>query len=191
MDHSTRDVTLLSGFLFDVAGEYQGRQVFHEIDGLLQGFDPRRSDVWVPMSTYNRLCEWVEQRVGSASIQRAGEAIGSRLHTQMVRDGVLVEQPTTPSALLHELQRLAGVLIRDPLGRGWQILDERPFEAVARRTQTFNCTLQEGVLRALFERAGVSSMLVEHVRCTRRGDPYCDFRASWLPPSSRPRASAR
>ncbi|HEU4536813.1 MAG TPA: hypothetical protein VFS00_21975 [Polyangiaceae bacterium] len=190
MDHSTRDVTILSGFLFDVASQYQGRQVFHEIDDLLRGFDPRRPEVWAPISTYNRVCEWVEQRVGSTSVQRAGEVIGGRLYEHIEREGLLSERPA-PGALLRELQRLAGVLIRDPHGRGWQIIEEQPYEAVARRTQTFNCTLQEGVLRALLERAGVNSVLVEHVRCTRRGDPYCDYRLSWLPPSSRSRALAR
>ncbi len=190
MDHSTRDVTLLSGFLFDVARAYRGRSIFHEIDVLLRDFDPDRPDDWVPISAYNRLCEWVEQRVGSVSIQRAGEAIAARAYGHMLREGGLGERPA-PGEVLREAERFARVLIHDPKGRGWQVLEERGFEAVVRRTQTFNCTLQEGVLRALLEQAGFASVLVEQARCVRRGDPYCDYRVSWLPPSNRPRLPPR
>lgn len=188
MDHSTHDVTLLSGFLFDVAREYRGRPIFQQIEGMLAGLDPHKPDAWVPISAYNRLCEWVEQRVGSTSIQRAGEAIVARAAPHM--HGWRGER-LEPGDLLREAERLSHVLIRDPKGRGWQLLEERPCEAVVRRTQTFNCTLQEGVLRALLERAGLVSVLIEHARCTRRGDPFCDYRLSWLPPSARPRAPAR
>lgn len=187
MDHSTRDVTLLSGFLFDVAGAYRGRPIFHEIDGMLRNFDPQRPDDWAPMSDYNRLCEWVEQRVGSVSVQRGGEAISARVHAHLLGEGAFGGRPSAGD-LLREAERLARVLIRDPKGRGWQLLEERPFEAFVRRTQTFNCTLQEGVLRALLEQGGFASVLVDHVRCVRRGDPFCDYRVSWRSPSSRPRA---
>lgn len=51
-----------------------------------------------------------------------------------------------------------------------------------RRTQTFNCRLQKGLLTSLLERTGVERAEVRQVSCTRQGADYCDFRCSFRVP---------
>ena len=53
--------------------------------------------------------------------------------------------------------------------------------AVMRRTQTFNCILQEGLLLSFVERTGVLLPKVEHKRCTRKGAEFCEYEVTWLP----------
>jgi hypothetical protein len=71
-------------------------------------------------------------------------------------------------------------MIRDPKGRGWEIVSHSPKTITMRRTQTFNCIMQEGLLLSLIERTKVESPDVEHFKCTRKGDAFCEYRLSWL-----------
>ncbi len=179
MDESTAGVTLLSGFLFDVVGEYASHPAFATLKEKTRAFDPARPEEWAPMELYNGLCTWLEKEVGTASIQRAGENIGKRAYARMIADERL-GQDATPSQILHELARVASLMIRDPKGRGWKITREELYGVRMVRTQTFNCMLQEGLLRSLVLRcASVRSVTVEHVRCTRRRDPFCEYDVRW------------
>lgn len=52
---------------------------------------------------------------------------------------------------------------------------------VMRRTQTFNCLLQEGLLLSLVERTGVLTAQVVHRSCTRKGAEFCEYEMAWKP----------
>src|SRR5262249_44169782 len=119
-----------------------------------------------PMSLYNWVCNWVEMNIGVQSIKRTGRAIGARAYDQMIKDESLGAHPT-PLEILQQLKRVASFMIQDPLGRGWEILSAAPGEIVMRRTQTFNCLLQEGLLHSLVQRTGVLMPRVDHRTCTR------------------------
>ncbi len=181
MDHSTDGVTLYAGFILDILGEYESmRPLSDPAFALARDVLGKRPDEPVPMQTYNDICDWIEQTMGPASIRAAGRAIGARVHTQMLASGGIAEG-ATPVAVLKALQRAAEIMIQDPKGRGWELLEVEERRAVMRRTQTFNCVLQEGLLPALVERTPVVSVRVDHVACVRNGDDYCDYAIQWLP----------
>jgi hypothetical protein len=86
----------------------------------------------------------------------------------------------TPADALAALARTVGTTVQDPRKRGWDILESNEGCVVIRRTQTFNCVMQEGVLLSLVEGAGATRPRVEHVRCTRRGEEFCEYEVRWL-----------
>jgi hypothetical protein len=181
VDESVEGVTLLSGFLFDVLEE------FHEMRGvcapafaMVTDLDPMATDTWVPMQLYNELCAWLEANIGRATVRRAGEAIGRRAFAAIVEAGKL-EDPT-PLAMMKSLRWAASTMIRDPKERGWEIVAAEEHKITMRRTQTFNCVLQEGLLLSLVEKCGVVMPSVVHRRCTREGDSFCEYDLTWLSP---------
>ena len=180
MNPSTKDVTLYSGFIFDVLSEYRAMErVCRPAFEMARHLDPNDPLHLAPISTYNAICDWIEKNVGVASIRDAGRAIGARVYARMVKDAKLGSAPP-PSAILHELRRVASVMIQDPLHRGWEIVEDLPRRIVIRRTQTFNCMLQEGLLLALVEKTSVLMPAARHLRCTRAGAPYCDYEVTWI-----------
>ena len=97
----------------------------------------------------------------------------------MNQSGELGEK-VSPLRILTELKAAASALIQDPLKRGWEIIEHGEHHVVMRRTQTFNCILQVTLLKSLVARTGVKGVQVNHERCTRKGDEYCDYRIRWL-----------
>ncbi|MEM1413511.1 MAG: hypothetical protein AAGH15_01355 [Myxococcota bacterium] len=179
MDDSTEGVTLLSGFVFDVLAEFEDmRRICAPAFDMAAHLDRERPGDPCPMQLYNDVCAWIENEVGAASIRRAGAAIGARAFARMSDQGQIAER--TPLAIMRALQWAADTMIQDPKGRGWEILDHQPTSLRMRRTQTFNCVLQEGLLLSMLERAEVLMPSVEHVRCTRRGDEFCEYELRWL-----------
>lgn len=179
MDHSTKDVTLLTGFIFDVLREYQHmKRVCGPAFKMAEGLDPNQTEAWCPIDIYNDICSWIEKNIGEASIRAAGIAIGNRAYANIVAQNKMKEP--TPLGMMQALKWAASTMIRDPKGRGWIILSHDDSNVVMRRTQTFNCILQEGLLLSLVERTGVEGADVEHEKCVRRGDEFCDYRVTWL-----------
>ena len=180
MDSSEDGVTLLSGFIFDVLSEYESMRhgKCAPVFKLVEGLNPEKPDEWVPMSTYNGVCNWIEENIGVASIQDAGRAIGSRAFDRMVQDGVVKLEPS-PQEILEGLKYAADVMIRDPKKRGWELRDIGAERITMRRTQTFNCQLQDGLLFSLLDRTKVLHARVQHAACTREGAEYCDYVCTW------------
>lgn len=180
MNNSTDGVTLFAGFAFDVLAEYQSMRdglcapVFKRVAHL----KPERPTDLMPMQLFNEICDWVEQNIGESSLRNAGRAIGDRAFNRMLEDGSIGAKPG-PAEILQALQKVATVMIQDPKNRGWEILSNAPNKMVMRRTQSFNCVLQEGLIRAMIERTGVMLPRTEQVHCTRRGDPFCDYEVRW------------
>ncbi len=146
---------------------------------MTQQWSEDRPTELAPMSLYNEICDWVEEHLGSASLERAGENIGDRAYAQMRSLGTISES-STPGDILLQLKHAADTMIQDPKKRGWEILKNEPNRARLRRTQTFHCILQEGLLRSLVQRAPVRSVTVSHIRCTRRGDEFCEYEVRWI-----------
>ncbi len=179
MDNSTEGVTLLTGFVFDVLKEYEHmKKTAGPIFKLAEGLDPKKTDAVCSITVYNDICTWVEQNIGIASIRKAGVAIGNRAFDNIVANQKLTKP--TPLAMMEALKWAASVMIQDPKGRGWEIVSSDDFSVLMRRTQSFNCMLQEGLLTSLAERTGVQGLDVDHVKCTRKGDPFCEYRLSWV-----------
>ncbi len=179
MDDSEDGVTLLGGFIFDVLSEYEGmRGPCAEAFAMAAHLDPAAVDAWVPISTYNRICSWIEANIGVASVRAAGRAIGNRAFERMVTDGAVPRHPT-PDQIMEGLRYVASVMVRDPKGRHWQVSKRGPGGLRMRRTQTYNCILQEGLLLSLLERTKVQRPTLVHTRCTRKGAEFCDYDLSW------------
>jgi hypothetical protein len=179
MNQSTDGVSLMTGFVFDVLAEYQNvRKLCGPAFELASGLDPARLDEWCPMQLYNDVCTWIEINVGASSIRRAGVSIGSRIHARAVAGRQI--DTADPLAMVEAVAWAATTMVRDPEGRGFEIRAREPKRIEVRRTQTFNCLLQEGLLLALVERTGVLMPSVRQIRCTRQNDEYCDYEIRWL-----------
>ncbi len=181
MNNSTQGVTLYAGFVFDLLDCFRDESSTFAapLFEMAAGLDPAEPTALVPIQLYNDMCTWIEETLGSASVRRAGIAIGNRAYDQMIKDELLAAN-ATPIEMMAELRRVASFMIQDPLERGWEILESRPGRVVMRRTQTFNCQLQDGLLLSLAKRTKVISALVDHFHCTRHGDEFCDYAVTWL-----------
>lgn len=179
MDNTTTGVTLLTGFVFDILSEYQPmKRVCGPAFDMARGLDPSKPGEWCSIEIYNAICLWIEDNIGAMSIRQAGVAIGQRVYANILAQGKLVDP--TPLAIMQALQWAASNMIRDPQGRGWEILGSDEGSVTMRRTQTFNCQMQEGLLVSLVERTGVEGADVQHYKCTKRHDDFCEYRLTWL-----------
>lgn len=178
MNESTDGVTLYAGFVLDIVGLYDGLgSVADPVREMALGLDPRRPRDVIPIALYNRACEWVESTFGEAGARDAGKRIGERSYKAILeRTG---KAALKPNEVLRELQRSARISIQDTSGRGWEILADGPRRVVLRRTQTFHCLVQEGLLLSLVDRSGAERAKVAQINCTRNGDEFCDYAVSW------------
>jgi hypothetical protein len=181
MDESTAGVTLHSAFILKVVEPFRDMErlcaPLFEMVRPLDGALPRDP---APIALYNDVCKWIEKNLGAASVRAAGHAIGKNAFERMRREGA-IDEHTIPSEALAALSRAVLVTIQDPKKRGWEIRENADGRVAMRRTQTFNCVMQEGVLLAIVAGTGVTLPRVEHVRCTRRGDEYCEYEIRWMP----------
>jgi hypothetical protein len=72
------------------------------------------------------------------------------------------------------------MMIKDPEKRGWEIVETGPKHIVMRRTQTFNSTLQFGLLDELVRKTKVVSPRVEYIKSVAEGDEFDDYKISWF-----------
>ncbi|MEO0811387.1 MAG: hypothetical protein AAFY60_00895, partial [Myxococcota bacterium] len=180
MDQSTDGVTLHAGFVFDVLAEYRSMgKVCAPVFEKVQHLSEERPDELVPIKLYNDVCEFIEETFGPASIRSAGEQVGKRVHAGMRANGLLAEDASVADTM-RALRKAADVVIHDPKKRGWELLEEGPKLLVMRRTQTFNSSLQFGLLRSLAEAAGARGLTVELVRSVKKGDEFDEYRLKWL-----------
>ena len=181
MDASTEGVTLYAGFLFSLLVPFEkNRETFAApLFEMAKDLAPDQPTALLPIARYNQMCTWIEDTLGPASLRRAGVAIGDRAYDQMTADGSLGANPT-PAEILGELKRVADLMIQDPKGRGWEILKSEPDSILMRRTQSFNCYLQDGLLLSLVKRTGVTVPIVDQTTCARLGDEFCEYRIRWM-----------
>jgi predicted hydrocarbon binding protein len=181
MNESTDGVVLQAGFIFDLLASYDAsRENFSApLFEMATDLDPKQPAAMVPISLYNEMCNWIETNLGSSNLRRAGELIGDRAYAQMVSDPSMDSSPG-PLEMMNQLVKVASDMIQDPLGRGWEILEAIPGSIVMRRTQSFNCILQEGLLQSLVQRCNVTLVSVQQITCVRDGAEFCDFGVTWF-----------
>lgn len=178
MDESTRGVTLNTGFVFDVLREYEdSRRILKPLFDFAADLDPSTPEAVCPIDVYNDACTWIEKNVGESSIRNAGRAIAERIYANITNGG---RNPKTPVEVMQALRYAADTMIQDPKKRGWVIVEDQPGRILMRRTQTFNCIMQEGLLLRLVELTRVTMPAVKHTSCTRRGDAFCEYDLTWL-----------
>ncbi len=181
MDRSIDGVTLISGFVFDLLRAYESKRMGYvaKLFDMAKHLDPENPNELVPIQLYNDMCQWIEDEIGVASLRRAGVAIGNRAYVHLAQKDLMVTEPS-PLQIMQGLKRATSTLIQDPKGRGWEILEAKEGLIVMRRTQTFNCILQEGLLKSLVNRTGARLVEVDHIACTRKGAEFCEYAVKWL-----------
>lgn len=181
MDESTDGVTLHSAFILKVVEPFRDMErLCAPLFEMVRPLDTALPRDPAPIALYNDVCSWIEKHLGAASVRAAGNAIGKNAFDRMLHEGT-IDEHTIPSEALAALARAVLVTIQDPKKRGWEIRENVEGRVAIRRTQTFNCVMQEGVLLALVSSTRVTLPRVEHVHCTRRGDEYCDYEVRWMP----------
>jgi hypothetical protein len=63
-----------------------------------------------------------------------------------------IQSGAMPSEMMEGLAKVASAMIKDTQKRGWKIIEDSPKHIIMRRTQTFNSTLQFGLLDELFRK---------------------------------------
>ncbi len=180
MNESTSNVTLLAGFIIDLLDCYPNKEnYFPELFNMAKDIDRNEPLKLVPISIYNDMCTWIEKNIGSANIRKAGEKIGNRAYEQIIKNEDLPKEPN-PKDIMKELKRVANLMIQDPLNRGWEIINEGEKEITMRRTQTFNCQLQNGLLLSLVKKTGVVMPVIKHDKCTKNGNEFCEYNIKWM-----------
>ena len=188
MDESTEGVTLPAGFVFDVLREYESMKTLcRPAFEMAAHLDPNKADALTEIKIYNAVCAWIETHIGQASVRNAGRATGTRMYEAMIKGrsspvslaGKKLSE-NTPIAVMEALCWASVTLIHDPQKRGWEVAEQAATSIVMRRTQTFNCVLQEGMLLSLLERTRVQLPGVTHETCRRRGDKFCTYRCTWI-----------
>ena len=181
MDHSTEGVLIYAGFIFDIPAHYRGRgSSVRELLDMASDLDPEKPLKWVSIARYNAVCSWIEDKLGHASIRRAGVAIGERVHANFIAAGA-IDDKTSPVDMMRALKKSADEMIQDPLNRGFDVIETKEKNClIMRRTQTFNCILQEGLIETLLRRSHAKIPNVLHSKCTHNGDAFCEYTLRWF-----------
>lgn len=180
MNNSTDNVTLIAAFVNDVINLYDGKPEFqNHLKKMTKDLDLSDPMKHVPMATYNEMCYWIEDQIGQANTKKLGRRIGETAYTNMLAMG-LVKENATPTEMMEALQTVAATVIKDPEKRGWEIVESGPKYIIMRRTQTFNRTLQFGLLDELIRKTKVLSPKVEYVKEVSKGDEYDEYKISWF-----------
>lgn len=178
MNNSTENVTLIAVFVSDVLSFYPQAD-YPELYALVAGHDLSQSMNLVPMQVYNDVCAYVENNIGKVSIKRVGRKIGESAYAAMQQQGLLGEK-NSPLQIMEALATVAKAVIQDPQGRGWDILDAGASSLVMRRTQTFNSTLQFGLLETLLYKSGAASPKVSYRTSVENGDEFDEYLLTWI-----------
>ncbi len=133
----------------------------------------------VPMKVYNEMCDWIETQIGDTNARILGRKIGNTAYESMVQMG-MINSKTDPFEMMEALKKVAETVIYDPKGRGWEIIDRGTKSITMRRTQTFNSTLQFGLLDELIRKTKVLSPSVSYVKSVANGDEFDEYKITWL-----------
>lgn len=179
MDNSTEGVSLCAVFVTDVLSVYEDKRTeYPSLFNFAKSYDLSEPFDHVPMDVYNNICGWVEENLGKASTKRLGREIGKTVFNTLQQNKLISATPH-PHEIMEALANVAKQMIKDPKGRGWEIVEKTQKSILMRRTQTFNRTLQFGLLESLVFKSGVFSPLVELVSSTSRGDEYDEYMITW------------
>ncbi|MGB5931307.1 MAG: hypothetical protein WBH03_24215 [Cyclobacteriaceae bacterium] len=179
MDNSTEGVTLIAAFVNDIIDLYEGKSdqaVLKRMASHLDLSDPMNH---VPIETYNKMCDYIENNIGKANTRLLGRKIGETADQSMVSQNMDTPE-SSPGDMMEALKQVAAFVIKDPKNRGWEILKNEPKEIVMRRTQTFNGTLQLGLLDTLLRKTKAISPSVDMIEEVELGAEYDEYRLRWF-----------
>jgi len=180
MDQSTENVTLAAAFVLDILNMYKDKPEYYaHLSKMTEGMNLTNPMNQVSMEVYNNMCHWIESQIGQANTRILGRKIGNTAFQAMVSNKLITEK-ATPLQAMQGLATVAGAMIKDPKKRGWEIVESGPKHIIMRRTQTFNSTLQFGLLDEIVRKTGVLSPKVEYAKSVLRGDEFDEYKITWL-----------
>jgi hypothetical protein len=179
MDISTENVTLYAAFVNDVLNVYKEKPDFYgPLSRMAAGQDLTNPFNKVSMQTYNDMCNWIEQNIGKVNTKKVGREIGKTAFDAMKQHKLIGEKPT-PKQVMDALVTVAAQMIQDPKKRGWEIVSSSTNSLVMRRTQTFNSSLQFGLLETLISKTAVLFPAVDLQKSVEKGDEYDEYLITW------------
>ncbi|MEO1050976.1 MAG: hypothetical protein AAFX87_10120 [Bacteroidota bacterium] len=180
MDNSTDNVTLIAAFIQDIIHQYDGKPEFQgRLKKMAQGFDQAEPTQHVPIKVYNDMCDWIETQIGEINAKILGRKIGNTAYQSMLELN-MVSPDSTPFEIMEALKNVAHSVINDPKQRGWEIIDKGNKHITMRRTQTFNSTLQFGLLDELIRKSKVIAPSVSYQSSVLAGDEFDEYKITWL-----------
>ncbi len=176
MNNSTKNVTLFALFINDILNYYKDNSLLRpHLEKLVEGHDLSDPFNKVPITVYNDMCDWVEQKVGKFNIIKLGTDIGETVWGALVSNDQ-IKDTASPSEIIHGLKGAADNMIQDPERRGWDILTDEENAITMRRTQTFNSKLQLGLLKGMVSKSpGVKGVKVDYIKSVENGDEYDEY----------------
>ena len=179
MDNCTKDVTLAAAFISDILTLYNGKSDQAALKLMAAKYDLSNPMNQVPIQVYNDMCQWVESEIGEANTRLIGKKIGETAYQSMAAQKMISENPT-PIEAMEALVKVASIMIQDPKNRGWEIAETDSKHIIMRRTQTFNSTLQLGLLEGLIRKTKVFSPQVSYLKQVSEGDEFDEYKIAWL-----------
>ena len=180
MDKSTDNVTICADVIDDVLKNYQDkRQEYKELFELASGYDFSKSSNKIPLQVYINMCDWIEQKLGKFNLIRIGRNIGESTYDMMIANK-LIGGKSTPLDIMKALIITSRLGVQDPKKRGWEIVESTEKSILMRKTQTFNTTLQIGLLDGLIRKSGVFGVQVNLKKEVKLGAEFDEYLISWM-----------
>ena len=179
MDNSTEGVTLAAVFISDILKLYDGKSDQSTLKNMAADYDLSSPMNQVPMQLYNDMCHWIESEIGEANTRRVGRKIGETAYQGMVAQNMLGHEPS-PADVMEALAKVASLMIQDPKSRGWEIIETEKKHIIMRRTQTFNSTLQLGLLEGILRKTKAIAPRVSYVKMVEKGDEFDEYKITWI-----------
>lgn len=168
-------------FIQDILKLYKEEdpESYSDLESFAKGYDISEPFSKVPMEVYNNMCAYVEDNLGAANLKKIGETIGETVYEALISQNLVRADPN-PKEILEGLIFAAANMIQDPEKRGWEMLEAENSYIIMRRTQTFNSTLQFGLLKGLVKKTGKTSIEVILVKSVQRGDEFDEYKVTWI-----------
>lgn len=179
MDNSTEGVTLIAAFINDVIELYDARASFQSrLKEIASGYDLSDPMNHVPIQVYNDMCSIIETEIGLINTKRLGRKIGARAYGTMLKMK-LITKNCKPIEMMEALKKVASIVIIDAKKRGWEIPEQSDNHIIMRRTQTFNRSLQFGILDELIRKTLVSNPVITYHNSLENGDEFDEYQINW------------
>lgn len=180
MDNSTENVTLSAGVINDVLKNYQDKRIeYKELFDIANGYDYTNQSAKIPITVYLKMCDWIENKLGKFNLMRIGRNIGESTYEMMITNKMITGKPA-PVDVMKALIITSNIGVQDPKKRGWEILNSSDKSLLMRKTQTFNTTLQIGLLDGLVRKSGVFGVQVSLSKEVKKGADYDEYLITWM-----------
>ena len=132
----------------------------------------------IPLSFLNELIEWIEQELGPANVKMIGTILGETAFEELKANKQLPEK-SSPKEAIEKLILVLQSIVQDPFRRNLQVLEVQNNFARVRRTQTFNPTVQIGMIETFVRKAGIAFPRTRLVRDYKNGPEYDEYEITW------------